>query len=144
MSFFDKLRKGGPTKPPESQDASPEALAAAAKLLGIEPPKFQTLSTLAQSAGTATTSGKCDKCGGSFIWLETLQFIPARLSPGKPGKSRLDVGGWCRSCQRLLCADEADFVTFSFKGEELWVAGCSQCQTPFLGYRGRPDLKGSH
>ena len=128
MGFFDKLRKGAKEK---------AITAAFNKVLADEP-----LSYFAVTNGTSIGKGTCDVCGERFNWVETIQWfpIPVRLAPDKPDRSTLDLGGWCKKCQRVLCPSEADYVRFTMKNEDWWIPGCRDCQLALLGYRSRPDL----
>lgn len=104
------------------------------------------LSYVARKQGTQFFDATCDVCGARFQWLETGVAYPIPLSASreKPAKSLLDIGGWCMKCDRMLCPAEGDFIPLTFKGDDWWIPGCRDCQTPLRGRRNRVEYKAKH
>jgi hypothetical protein len=110
--------------------------------------KPKPLSWFAKREGTEFHHATCDVCGSTFQWLETGVVYPVPMvgsaTRQKPEASVLDIGGWCLKCHRMICPNEADFVPFTMNGQDWWVAGCRDCQTPLGGRVNRESFYAKH
>ena len=103
-----------------------------------------TLAGQAQYEKIEIHDALCAACMGwmKFPDLTVLYPLAVRFQPQKPTREALDLGGWCQRCDRILCPNELEWVQFHAKGDDVWVAGCRECQMPVLGKRTRTERKG--